>query len=340
MSSNLVKFVRDPRTGELIALPAKQVLLNNTNPGFGRTTSSGMRPQSASSAMGELYSRLPDADIAGARGPGVVPGGEQGKGARRGQANQEEQPPPPATYRPLGGAKQNYRGHAVILSPPDVGLGSTVAFEGSLVATPRDAGDDAEVITISLGLALANADDTADITDFLDPVCLLDWGIGGASFAAELDWMDGLIFSIPASFVKVGCVYNAGQIGVTPVPPLLFSAALAYGPQPKNVVNQTRRTITLGNLAAGAQTGFLRVPPYATGFSLYTRGVPNLLVGLFDQTTGAVAARANFEYIDRTNDANLQPYMFPLLNSTRAIRITNQAALIESEVTLVWNLAL
>lgn len=332
------KLVRDPLSGQVIAVPASKVLVGPVEPGMARTTSPGMRPMSGSAAMLDLYSRLPNADIAGARGPGVTPGGEQGRGARRGQVEQEGQAAPPHTYRPLGGAKQNARGGSAILSPPDVGLGATFAEASTIVQTPRDAGDDAEVITVSLGLDFANAAEDTAIDDQLDCICTVQWGIGGVIFSAELDWIQGLVFSLPASFMNIGARYEGNQLAGAAPPPLLFSAAFAYGTQSKGTVSQTRRTIFFGQLNGGVSTIF-RAPKYADGFSVFTRSTtPDLLVEVLRQTSGAVAAIAGYLYNDASNVAVQQPYMFSLPNIGRSVRVTNNGA--ATDVGIIWNLAL
>lgn len=345
--SNLVRYVRDPKTGQLVAVPAGRVLLNNIEPGMGRTTSPGMNPMTGSKAMADLYARLPDADIAGAIGPGVVPGGEQARGARRGQAEQEDQPPPPATFRPLGGAKQNFRGNTREVTIFGDGLGGPITtLTPTIVQTPRDAGDDAEGIIVSLGAVLGNPEPSElNAQSFaIITTALLTWGIGGAIFEAEMDWNQGTMICLPASYASVAARVEATQQaspGVTSATlSLLLSAGLAYGtPNSARMASPARKTTLVGVLTAGATSSVGVIPLWANSVTLVSSSLaPDLTISL--QPQGNTNANATvFQVIGCSNDQNNNEHQFPIPSGCRYFTITNNTGGNLTGVKAVFNLA-
>lgn len=292
--------------------------------------------------MRDLYSRLPDADIAGARGPGVVPGGEQGRGAKRGHHEQEGQPTPPYTYRPLGGAKQNFRGGSRQLTFGGP-TGTVDVVVGSLVETPRDAGDDAEMITVTLGVEYQNQIDDGFIftTDWI-PIAVLEWGIGPVAFSAEIDWQQGTVVSLPASFVRVGLrVEDISGGGPADELTITYNASLAYGtPISSRFASPVRKTKFVGTIAAAAATTFLKIPEWSNSFNIATvwwPTTPDLLVRVFNQSGVEIA---NYVYAAGTNLGFQSEQTFPLPNGAFALTIRNNAAADVTQTRLIFNLAL
>lgn len=312
--------------------------LSQVDPGFARRYVPGHGMQSPSLRQAELLARLPAADIVGFQGPGVVPGGEPSGGARRLQeeiASGGFEPPAP-TYRPLGGAQANNRGGSIVVIVPSGGGGSFEDFKG-IVETSKNAGDDAEAIGVTLGFQPVVAETTPQVR--VVSTALLTWGIGGAIFEAEMDWLQGLTFSLFASYVRVGLrvqsILAASEIKY------IFSAALAYGQNgSRGQASPCRLTRSVGSLNA-LSSAELPIPAWANSFTIVDTNAfataPTLGISV---STIAGAPIANYAYTSRANGANLTENQYPIPNGGRTLEITNTGGAATSGISVIFNLAL
>jgi hypothetical protein len=222
------------------------------------------------------------------------------------------------THRPLAGLQQNNRGQTVIV-PGDV---SGVTKVASIVETPRSNGDDAEVITVTLGLEFDGQEPGFNPNLAITFTANLTWGIGGASFSADVDWIGGTAFSIAASWVRVGATYEAPPAGFGgPGPAALLTASLAYG---YNGLDGTRRLTdqgALGALNVGATRSFV-VPRFATAVGFSIPAQTDLEIAFLTGTGANQLTTGGFRYNDRTN-TGVQQQPFPLPNSTFVMNVTN-----------------
>ena len=278
----------------------------------------------------------------GVRQLGLVRQGQQGDPAAL-------QPPP--TWRPLGGAMQNNRGRTITLPAIVADQGTyIVSGEGvaqSVVETDKNAGDDAEMISVKLGLEWSSAEPGHPVDiGLLGVKAVITWGIGGTIYQAKCDWVNGLSFSLSASFVRIGAIYDAFVLnGVTP-PDAILSASLAYGQNPSRSTN-LRYTQWVGldgfvpipvgaspNLAPGDSI-VQEIPKHATAFTYMAGGLsnPNML---FDElamadVAGTWAAAglspilAQYVYDARDNQARQSELTFPIVNGAQFLRITNNS---------------
>jgi len=293
-----------------------------------------------------LMATLPDADMAGAVGPGVVPGGEQSVGARRVKLEAEAAPPPAATYRPLGGAQQNNRGNSRIVTL-DSDAGTPVQQIPSIVQTPLRSGDDAEVLAVSLGFVLpAQANDVNDNASLI-PVrvtAIVEWGIGGAFFTAECDWSQGITFAVTASFLRISARVEAIPVlGVGSID-LVLTAGIAYGnASTLNVSSPCRLTVDLGSIASGATSTPIPVPPWAVGCTVVDGGFlatgndPDFIINF--TPTGFNQAGTVYNVKTRSNLGTQVEGQFPIPIDGRFVRVTNQGLLAASPVKIIFNLA-
>lgn len=279
----------------------------------------------------DLMSRLPDADIVGLRGPGVVPGGEQSRGARHIDAQGE--PPPPATYRPLAGAQQNNRGGTVIVQTTN-GFGTSPL----IVETPKRNGDDAELVTVTLGMTFPESRPAAPGIP-LTAVCKLQWGVGGAIFNAELDWLEGLAFSVAASAVRIGADVTVGIQTAA----VQLSAALAYGGMPL-LSSSKRRTVAVSAAAASSQ--FIRIPPFATSFTPQVRNSaggsaqPNCVVSTYNiASIGLGTPGSSWLCTANTLNAYQKEDACPLPNGAVFLRVQNLDAVNPANGNIIFNLS-
>lgn len=325
--------------------------LSQVDPGFAQRYVPGHGMQSPSLRQAEMLSRLPDADIVGFQGPGVVPGGEQAGGARRMQREVSDVLPPAPTYRPLAGAKQNYRGgsKALIIGGPN---GTPEQRVNTLVQSPKNAGDDAEMIAISLGLnyiqdlpeTVGVGDTDLGVNTFLKATATLQWGIGGAIFEAEIDWNQGTQIALPASFMNVGLRVGASSGFLNPNPlEVVFSAALAYGtPISNRRASPVRRTITVATpdnaLAAGATSSYFTIPRWANSFTILSGQAPSLRVELLQNLTAG--SQVTYTITDQSNQASQTEDQFPIPNGYRFFRLVNTGLLDANYLEAVFNLAL
>lgn len=245
------KQVYSRALGRLVWVDDNGKPLLNYNPGMGSL------PGQAAAREADLYSRLPNAQLAGYYGPSVV-NPQQMQGARP----NDPDPVPPNTYRPLAGAKQNNRGNSVLLD-----LSNGQARADSIVRTANNCGDDAEQLLVTLGYHWegfaydANPDFAAGFPALsYVPIAtaVVGWGIGGAAFEAEVDWVQGLSFPLNASFVQIGAYVDSEPFNQK----LILDAALSYGASAKFYSGARK---TQAPSATTANSASFEVPRFATG---------------------------------------------------------------------------
>lgn len=342
-------FMRDA-TGKLIRVVPGIPMSKGNQGGMGRRLDEA-----------ELLATLPDADIAGAIGLGVVPGGEQSVGARRAKLEADNAIIPPApTYRPLGGAQQNNRGNAKIVDLPTTAVALTTQRIASVVETSKSGGDDAESITVQLGYDLPGQfQDPASqyATDVsIEVTCLLEWGVGNAYFSAEVDWAQGTSFSVTASFLRVSAVVSVSAGVVLPTLQMTLRASLGYGNTNSiNTSSPARKTTNLWSVAGGsslllpgASSPVIAIPFWALGLTIVDAGIidgsgipnpgqPDYTIVLREKNT-ATDWSVVFRQIDRTNQANQVEGQFPIPGRTRFIQVTNNLGVAVNQPKVIFNL--
>jgi hypothetical protein len=287
----------------------------------------------------DIYSRLPDADVVGLVGPGVVPGGEKSVGIQRGSGTT------PPNVRPMQGSQANNRGNSVIISP-----GTTAPL---IVSTPPNPGEDAEMISVVLGFGFANGDQDTDVN--IDPLtmkALLTWGIGNAIFSAECDWTNGAIITLPASFVRVGARFDATGDGVVDVK---LDAGLAYGNlgrgRSARFTQQVRTALDSLTIPPGAQLGPFRIPLFATSFNVTscTDGGGAVMEGpatpilvcqcaTTEPPAGGGRNGSAYSFSAGNNLGQLNEEAVPVCNGSRYVWVENQS-LANANINIVYNLA-
>lgn len=300
------------------------------NPGLGSL------PGRALARERDLASRLPDAQLAGFRGPSVVD-----PRTMRGARPEEPEPKPVPTYRPLAGAKQNSRGNARV-----VDLAATAGFlasvdVGSIIETPRNCGDDAEDIRVICSFDVLKPT-TGSAPGFIPSNTFavfgtLEFGIGGASFSAEFDWLAGTSFAIPASFVRVKAdieyfTFKDAQIAL--------SAALAYGGSVAGNFSPLRKTLYLGPIASqGGATPLADLPAFASAVTLSTNTIPPNLELVFNGNAKTV----RYKFTNETNVANQRDGQFPIPGWATRFQVINRdpaPATFAFDVSAIFSLAL
>jgi len=331
--------------------------MGGAEPGFGESSRSQLPPPNVyhpDARTRDIMSRLPSADIVGLQGPGVTPGGEQPAGARHRDIAQSNQPPPALTYRPLAGSQVNNRGNVQVVTLA-TNLGGPTQKVASIVETPKDCGNDAEVITVQLGIELPSTmtDPTSDWGGVdLDVTALVTWGVGNAFYTAEVDWQQGTVFAVCASFVRVSA--RVGPIAAIAFPDIqiVLRASLAYGNANSiSVSSEARRTVRLedvagpfaGGLGPGAASLLFPIPLWALGFTILDAGllaggvaIPDYDVILNDGNSRV----AVYTVKSRSNIATQVEGQFPIPAKARYIQVVNNLGLAVAKPTALFNLGL
>lgn len=315
-----VKLV-DPETGQPYLVPIEDYL--GVDPGMGvRRTQ-------------DMLSRLPDAELAGYRGRGVVPHSESPNNSQ----GIIRQPPP--NWRPLAGADQNHRGfgRAVTINGPNQ---DTVV--GSIVETPRNNGDDAESLLITLGLDTSGSPQDLLQWCSLDIVCNLTWGVGGASFSAEVDWMNGTTFVIPANYARIGATIPEGDPNASPCT-IVLMASMSYGtPTGGRIASPVRRTVDLlsGNILLPAtSTELFQVPKFANSMTLVdSQANPSAYTIVFYKNVGLAVEVARFTKTARTDAVSLNESTFPIPNGALFYKVYNLGPAQVQGLSAIFNIAL
>ena len=219
-------------------------------------------------------------------------------------------------------------------------------------------GFDGELISVRLGLDLPAPllDDALYNTYVVDVVCLLEFGVGGVSYTAEVDWNQGTVFGVSASFVRVNA--RVGAVTSLSFPPpidIVLQASLGYGDSANcGISAEARRSFNLGNdpslgnqLLAGATTAPLAIPDWAVGFTLVDSGsfpalapvAPDYTIRLFNDL-GGVNTSAVYKLVDRTNQSRQVEGQFPVPVGARFVTITNNLGTAVKSPRLIFNLAL
>ena len=304
--------------GRVVFVDRNGVPMTRYNPGY-----------QSQARMMDLLSRLPDAQLQGATGYGITQEG------RRPDLKPGPQPHD-ETIRPLSGLPENNRGMSIILDPPvrnssgDGGGGAISDSNTLALMEMRSRGQDAELLSITLDLELNGVDNNIVVpnpfgtTEVAMARCLVSWGIGGASFSAVCDWLQGTQLSIPANFVRIAAQYvrYTTNPGTTP-PSFRLNAGMSYG-NVGRIASPARFTEHFGaSIAAGASVT-VKIPKYAMSFCVVSNNTCNVAVGPFMGAAGATAL-LNYSYVPvmtNVGQRNVEN-SFPIHNGARFLTLQN-----------------
>lgn len=340
------KRVFDTKTGKLVWVgdDGRPISLSRVNPGLGSL------PGRAEEREEALLGRLPDAQIAGYYGPGVVPVPKQ-PGARP----EAPTPPRPETYRPLAGLRENNRGATVEIRQGAEGQNSV----SSIVETPRNNGEDAEDIILTLGFEWGGTnagsltpEPGSSESALIETFCQLTWGIGGASFFAEFDWQKGARIPLNASFVRVGARIENQVDGFNPVPDIypLLTASLSYGSLPPSRSHTPRLTqrvaTTAGQFFNPGAPVYYEIPRFATAFTFLSSD-PSVDLSFAWRNVNPVASPSLGVYLrtygggrfNMNENGRTEENIFPIPGQANFLSVTNNAAR-TTGLSILWMLGL
>ena len=251
-----------------------------------------------------------------------------------------------ATMRPLAGARLNNRGNAQLFE-----IGGNASLEEQLITTfvetPKSAGDDGELISVTLGMqyqqevddiysAVAGPPDS--LTSYFNPVAVLEWGLGGATFQAEVDWSVGNRFALCASYVRVGLRIPSVSLTADPFN-VIFSASLGYGQEPKKARLTRDTQLDMSQLIAVAgASDYVAIPPFAESFVLAPRTLTTSAA--FQPFRIHLSDGTVYEQTLLTNAGRLDQETFPIPNGARTLYVTNIGAANAKAPRVIFSLAL
>jgi len=266
-----------------------------------------------------MHGALPNAQLAGEVGPGVAPSlAPRGDTARAHLTT---------VVRSLSGLDENNRGASVELVLPGA--------PRQTVVEARSRNEEAELVAVTLGYSAENVPADASTEN----QALIEWGIGGASFQAVVDWLHGTVLCVHGSYLRV-TVLAAPNAAIAAAFRQSFSAGLAYGLSGQHQ-NRARLTVPLVDLADTATSADVPVPRFAVGVGLM--GVdPGVAPGhVLVREVGATAPLdtiATYRYA--SNAAPQGASMYPIGAGARAVRLVNNTGAALVRPRLVFDLAL
>lgn len=245
----------------------------------------------------------------------------------------------PPTVRPLQGIDNRSRGSSLPLR-----LGDT----NKTLVTANSRGTDAEILAVQTGLTVNNANGAAAGNNSLDVFGRVTWGVGGANYSADFDFLQGTTFSVVANYLKVDANYLGSSL-VPGAPTLEFqaNASVGYGTAPRQSVVQ--RTIDLGTIA---KNSFVQVlaPEFAKSFTIlvgtalqvFPPFVPTAAPQLFIELANlGVGTSAFYEYTNFTNTAKQEPTTFPIPNTGQfGLLVFNNDAANDIDAVVIFDLSL
>lgn len=237
------------------------------------------------------------------------------------------------TVRPLQGLPPNKHGSSVPLNLGDRNI---------TVVDARTESNDAEMIAVALGVSLNQATTVGVGSSRIDLAAHVSWGMGGANFEADIDLINGVIFSIPANYLRIDLSYDGLAGAGGGVTGFQASAGVAYGafshPTPP------QRTLDLGRIVNTAG-GSVSIPPFANSFTVYvTQAIgsppppPGLLVTVHDLPKARIAT---YDMSVFTNAGNqVVAGTFPIFNGAAIISFANSTGVDLQDVGVIFGIGL
>lgn len=228
----------------------------------------------------------------------------------------------PATIRPLQGLQPNQRGQGVFFGPLDI-------LQPKGVFRVESKGDDAEQLTVTLGVTPAGDIPVAGAGPDATFQAIVTWGVGGASFTATVDVVRGTTISVVANHLDVSVVRLPPILGETSVQAYTVAAAVGYTGTGRGLC-PARFTDTIGTIASGFSAVSI-IPNQAVNFTvLQDAGAEmgpivykDLRIDVLVSTSGALLS--TYEVATNANTAVNSENQFPIPNGAQVLVITNLA---------------
>lgn len=225
----------------------------------------------------------------------------------------------------------------------NVGNGNIVQPGPQRFELLRMHGRDDMPTSISLTMGYEVLAEENDVVAFdVAPFVTLKWGVGGASFTAELDLLSGQIINITCTSLELA-VTNPIRTETSvnlPGTPIQVSAAIGVGGTSRPFSNPARRTIRVGTLAQNASV-IVPIPNFAVSYNVFTPSNPPALQNIRTMqlagisNPGAVPLSQTF-----SPTFDMAGSTVPIIGGARGLFITNTAAADATLIRVMFTLSL
>lgn len=274
--------------------------------------------------------------------------------------------------RILDQAAINSIGNQVLIDPPAPSLIGYTPYPGAAIDTTNNYNSkiilapqainhsNPGMITITLappifeGIQLTGLGSNPD-NPIIELRARIEWGSGGYSNTADVDWIDGSFITVLGSFVRVSAVYAINRVSVsTPNPRINVGVSLSEGTRgadevgPTYSISQIALALNANNgfdavggpIAAGSTTNAILFPPFSKSVRVFIFEDPINPLILNPITITIVDTLGNPIAVWQQINLNPPPTI-PLHGQGIGIRISNPATNPAGiQIGLVFGLAL
>jgi len=174
------------------------------------------------------------------------------------------------------------------------------------------------------GVVAAQGGNVPDVAWNVNPALgIIEWGVQGADFRAEVDWGRGCSFVLSADHINV--VVQALNLTANPVSPnpafAIFSAAITGCESLSAPTNPPTRTVYSGILNAPDSTASIKIPAFAKRVKLQhvqVAGPPNTAEIAF-WANGARTQLVGMDQFTGSGNRNIPDYAHPIALPPQAV---------------------
>ena len=192
-----------------------------------------------------------------------------------------------------------------------------ISGEKKTIVDARTDSLDAEMLTVTMGWQI----DGSAAPSLVDMFATVTWGVGGATFTAEIDVVNGYVFCIIANYIRIDIGNNS-----TPGTKFQVSASVGYGTfvHPNSPARRTKELGVILNTASAV----VDLPPFASslvlaGINPAAGGSPPPGPVQIDFLSAVTPASYNMK--EWSNLGYLNPDTFPIPNGANQALITNKS---------------
>jgi hypothetical protein len=251
----------------------------------------------------------------------------------------------------LSGATVENIGRSAVIGgpipiPPPATPGQFRFQQDEILIDAKASDDRAQMVTVALGIQAAFPIPAVPniFPAGSDPsaFALVEWGVGGFQTFAEIDFIQGVMFAIQCSYLRVKAVYEGFPIGSPfgAATPLRVGAFVGY--EPHASVIPTQRTRRFGGpvpIAAGGVVN-IPVPPYAGNVEVFrATAVAPFVGGPFTLQFFDFSSTATPRYSIAVAAADDSSGEIEIANDIRLVRLVNGGVIL-SNVRAIFELML
>lgn len=168
---------------------------------------------------------------------------------------------------------------------------------------------------------------------------IIEWGVGGTSAVAEIDFLNGQTVSLICSFLRIRAAVVAGAVPDISGTSAVYTLSAFVGPGFGRT--NAHKTVYVGSVAAGAESSVFAVPPfakYATVISCDPAATPVVTKATlrFWQSPSGVAGGTNVGNFVVNGD---QPWPFPIPAAAAYASVINGTGT-ASRMAILYTLAI